>query len=85
MNLIPTQKKVIERIINVFETGTVGGDYGAISIYKDGPHKIRQITYGRSQTTEYGNLWRLVEQYAGDSLVVDPDRRELAFTPPQAR
>jgi len=59
------QRRICERVINVFETGTIQGRYGAISIYRDGPNRIRQITYGRSQTTEYGNLGELVEMYAG--------------------
>ena len=63
MQLINTQKRIIESIINAFETGSADGDYSNISIYADGPHNIRQITYGRSQTTEYGNLRRLVEEY----------------------
>ena len=63
MNLTASQKLVCERIVNVFETGSVRGDYGNISIFNDGPGKIRQITYGRSQTTEYGNLRELVEMY----------------------
>jgi chitosanase len=58
-----TQKRLMQRIINVFETGSPDGDYSTIAIFKDGPHNIRQITYGRSQTTEYGNLQRLVEDY----------------------
>ncbi len=64
MNLMPQQRRVIEQVINVFETGSPQGDYGAISIYADGPHDIRQITYGRSQTTEYGSLRELVQLYA---------------------
>lgn len=63
MQLGASQKRLIERVINVFETGTPDGSYGAISIYHDGPHDIRQITYGRSQTTEYGNLRELVRDY----------------------
>ena len=63
MQLNETQKRLVQRIVNVFETGSPDGDYSNISIYKDGPHNIRQITYGRSQTTEYGNLRTLVEQY----------------------
>jgi chitosanase len=63
MLLTETQKRVIQRVVNVFETGSPDGDYATISIYRDGPHDIRQITYGRSQTTEYGNLRQLVEQY----------------------
>lgn len=58
------KKQLVEKVINVFETGTTAGDYANISIYHDGPGKIRQITYGRSQTTEYGNLKRLVKEYA---------------------
>jgi chitosanase len=67
MPITPAQKSKIVRVINVFETGKPDGVYDAISIYKDGPtvngEKIRQITYGRSQTTEYGNLKRLIELY----------------------
>ena len=61
--LTPGQRLICERIINVFETGSITGDYSNISIFGDGPHRIRQITYGRAQTTEYGNLRRLVEMY----------------------
>lgn len=64
MELTAKQKLVCERVLNAFETGMVKGDYSNISIYEDGPHGIRQITYGRSQTTEYGNLGRLVAMYA---------------------
>ena len=63
MDVPPDQKRLIERIVNVFETGGPDGDYGTISIYADGPHDVRQITYGRSQTTEYGNLRDLVQRY----------------------
>jgi chitosanase len=65
MKLNASQKRLIERVVNVFETGTVEGKYGAIAIYKDGPGNIVQITYGRSQTTEYGNLRELVQKYSG--------------------
>lgn len=64
MNLSDKHRLVCERVVNVFETGTIKGKYSAISIYNDGPHRIRQITYGKSQTTEYGNLARLVDMYA---------------------
>lgn len=62
--LTDQQRRICEEVINVFETGTIAGKYGAISIYNDGPNGIRQITYGRSQTTEYGNLRELVGMYA---------------------
>ena len=67
MFLTYEQKSVIERILNVFETGTPDGRYYAISRYYDGPHQIRQITYGRSQTTEYGNLRQLISDYTDAS------------------
>ncbi|NJM53710.1 MAG: chitosanase [Blastocatellia bacterium] len=63
MKLTANQKKILEKVVNVFETGSTIGNYGAISIYSDGPNDIRQITYGRSQTTEYGNLRALVQKY----------------------
>lgn len=56
----------IVKIINVFETGTPDGDYSNVSIYPDlriGGKKVYQITYGRSQTTEGGNLKTLLEMY----------------------
>jgi len=57
------KKALIEKIINVFETGIPEGDYGQVTIYSDGPGGVRQLTYGRSQTTEYGNLPTLLRQY----------------------
>jgi chitosanase len=65
MKLTASQKRLIERVVNVFETGSVNGNYAAIAIFNDGPGDIKQITYGRSQTTEYGNLAELVQKYAG--------------------
>ncbi|WP_063856479.1 chitosanase [Rhizobium acidisoli] len=63
--LTDQQRRICEQVINVFETGTISGKYGSISLYNDGPNRIRQVTYGRSQTTEYGNLRELVAMYAG--------------------
>jgi chitosanase len=63
MKLSTNQKRLIERVINALETGKPEGNYSAISIFNDGPHDIRQITYGRSQTTEYGKLRLLVQKY----------------------
>jgi chitosanase len=54
MNLTKDQRGLIERIINTAETGRPEGNYATISLYADGPHDIKQITYGRAQTTEYG-------------------------------
>jgi chitosanase len=63
MNLTQSQKRIIERVVNAFETGSADGNYAAIAIFHDGPHDIRQITYGRSQTTEYGRLRELLATY----------------------
>ena len=57
------QKRKILQVVNVFETGIPNGKYDSVTRLFDGPGKIRQITYGRSQTTEYGNLKRLIEKY----------------------
>ena len=57
------KKEKILSILNVFETGSVDGDYTKISIFNDGPNNIKQVTYGRSQTTEFGSLKVLVKMY----------------------
>lgn len=58
------RKNKIQSIVNVFETGSIKGDYANVSIYNDGPDGVKQVTYGKSQTTEYGNLKKLIEVYA---------------------
>jgi chitosanase len=67
MNITSKQKSICLHVVNVFETGSVEGDYGAISIYADGPNGMRQVTYGRAQTTEYGNLEELLERYVNSN------------------
>lgn len=61
---VSRKKEKIQRILNVFETGKVDGDYGNVTIFADGPKGMRQITYGKSQTTEWGNLNKLIESYS---------------------
>ena len=62
--LITNEIKIkIQKILNAIETGTPDGDYANISLYDDGPNHIKQITYGKSQTTEWGNLSKLVDLY----------------------
>lgn len=61
--MITSIKRKIISIVNVFETGTPEGDYDAIAIFPDGKNGSRQITYGRSQTTEQGNLRNLLQRY----------------------
>ena len=78
MQLSDVQKRLIQRVVNVFETGSPNGSYSNVTIYHDGPHDIRQITYGRSQTTEYGNLRQLVEQYVAANGLFSPQLRPYA-------
>lgn len=62
--MITTQQKTkILQIVNIFETGSKQGKYDNISIYADGKNNTKQITYGRSQTTEQGNLKTLLQLY----------------------
>jgi chitosanase len=68
MAITAQQKQKILQVVNVFETGSIEGNYGAVTLLKDGPpgeddNPIKQITYGRSQTTEFGNLKILLQQY----------------------
>ena len=67
MILTPANKRLCERVLNAFETGSAEGDYSAIAIFHDGPHGIRQISYGRSQTTEYSKLQDLVTRYVNEN------------------
>jgi chitosanase len=77
IGLTPEQHAICERVLNVFETGSVQGNYAAISIFADGPGDRRQITYGRSQTTEYGNLPELVRMYVNAGGLFSSDLREF--------
>lgn len=61
--LTNTQKRVAQAIVNVFETGSVGGDYSKVTLI---PGDTGQLTYGRSQTTlSSGNLSELIAGYCG--------------------
>lgn len=55
------QKKTAQAIVNVYETGKVAGDYGAVTVIAgDSGH----LTYGRSQCClAGGNLYRLIDAY----------------------
>jgi chitosanase len=55
------QKKSVQAIVNIFETGRALGDYGQVTLLAgDSGH----LTYGRSQTTlASGNLFLLVKAY----------------------
>ena len=74
MNLDMPIKTLILSVVNIFETGTPDGKYDDISIYADGKpdasgKKTRQVTYGRSQTTEQGNLKDLIAAYIANNGV----------------
>jgi chitosanase len=64
---IDTNKIKIQSIVNVFETGSATGDYSNVSIYSDGPGNKKQITYGKAQTTEFGNLSKLLTSYVSNN------------------
>lgn len=55
------QKKTAEAIVNIFETGSVLGDYGQVTLL---PGDRGQLSFGRSQVTlTSGTLSSLVRQY----------------------
>jgi chitosanase len=55
------QKRTAQAIVNIFETGRAGGDYGAVTLLRNDPG---HLTYGRSQTTlASGNLFLLIKGY----------------------
>ena len=66
-------KNRILSVVNIFETGTPDGEYDDISIFNDGTGGSRQITYGRSQTTEQGNLKKLIEAYIANKGMFSND------------
>lgn len=59
------QKKSIQAIVNIFETGSAFGDYGSVTLLAgDTGH----LTYGRSQTTlASGNLFFLMKAYCAEA------------------
>lgn len=85
-NLItPVVKKKIEQVVNAFETGSATGRYDVLVKYRDyaDPEtktRIVQVTFGRSQTTEFGHLKALVTDYINskgmyaDQLIPYADR-----------
>lgn len=62
--LTATQKKSAQAIVNIFETSTVLGDYGNVTLIAgDTGH----LTFGRSQTTlGSGNMLNLLQRYCGN-------------------
>ena len=59
--LTETQKQVAKAILNIFETGSVRGHYGQVTLI---PGDTGRLTFGRSQTTlTSGGLHRLIAAY----------------------
>jgi chitosanase len=62
MDLSALQKAAAQAIVNIFETGTIRGNYGDVTLMRG---DSGQLTYGRSQTTlASGNLFLLINDYA---------------------
>ena len=66
--ITPAVRRKVEQVVNVFETGTATGKYYLIARHKDyndpdTGQRIVQVTYGRSQTTEFGHLKSLIHDY----------------------
>lgn len=62
--LTPTQARTCKAILNLFETGSVVGRYGSVTVLAG---DTGQLTFGRSQTTlGSGNLALLVAQYVAN-------------------
>ncbi len=67
-NVTTSIKTKIEEVVNAFETDSVTGNYAGLVKNRDYYDPITkttivQISYGRSQTTEFGNLKNLVQDY----------------------
>lgn len=59
--LTDLQKKTVQAIVNIFETGKVLGEYSNVTSHSQDPGGL---TYGRSQTTlNSGNLHLLIKDY----------------------
>jgi len=62
--LTPTQAATARAIVNIFETSSVLGDYGRVTLL---PGDTGRLTYGRSQTTlGSGNLAELLRRYCSN-------------------
>ncbi len=70
------QKQACRAVVNVFETGKVRGDYGAVTVIKgDSGH----LSYGRSQVSlGSGNLFKLLDLYCSQpGALFAPDLKPL--------
>ena len=61
MQLAALQKAAAQALVNIFETGSIRGDYGNVTLLAG---DTGLLTYGRSQTTlASGNLFLLIQDY----------------------
>ena len=61
MNITALQKAAAQAIVNIFETGSIRGNYADVTLMRG---DTGQLTYGRSQTTlASGNLYLLIQDY----------------------
>lgn len=64
VTLTPTQAATARAIVNIFETSSVLGDYGRVTLL---PNDSGRLTYGRSQATlGSGNLAELLRRYCSN-------------------
>lgn len=63
MQLTALQKSAAQAVVNIFETGSIRGNYADVTLMAG---DTGQLTYGRSQTTlASGNLFLLIQDYCG--------------------
>ncbi|MBF1166496.1 MAG: chitosanase, partial [Dechloromonas agitata] len=63
--LTPLQKQTAQAIVNLFETSSARGDYGAVTVI---PGDTGHLSFGRSQTTlGSGNLHALLQRYCSNA------------------
>lgn len=79
----------VVKIVTVFETGSPEGNYSCVSIYKDGGGgAYKQITYGKTQTTQDGHLDKLLNSYIdsfGDEPLTDAAKTIRAALPTKTK
>jgi len=70
LTISSTQANKIVQVLNVFETASKEGKYDTLVVYDDflfNTKRYKQITYGKSQTTEFGNLKTLLQMYVSSN------------------
>lgn len=77
------QRATAHAIVNVFETGSVRGDYAEVTVVAG---DLGHLTYGRSQTTlASGNLYLLIKAYCNEPGARYGDQFQRYLQPLQAR